>query len=226
MMDYKQNKLIREVDGVLDKIQSLKDEAHEKKVIKQTLIGKLDEYVKDLELANEEVMLLDKVSLFLKSMVDLRTQSAYTQIEDTMNWCLSNVPLKQRYRMKIVESENKRIGRGVSFVLVDLDTGKERSVKTQTGTALAQIVSFLLLVVVISVSGSSRILVTDEMFSGLEDEESIKNFSDILSALAMNENFQIMIVEQNKDIAYNENIKRINLDILSYEEGLVQTNKD
>ena len=225
-MDYKQNKLIREVDGVLDKIQSLKDEAHEKKVIKQTLIGKLDEYVKDLELANEEVMLLDKVSLFLKSMVDLRTQSAYTQIEDTMNWCLSNVPLKQRYRMKIVESENKRIGRGVSFVLVDLDTGKERSVKTQTGTALAQIVSFLLLVVVISVSGSSRILVTDEMFSGLEDEESIKNFSDILSALAMNENFQIMIVEQNKDIAYNENIKRINLDILSYEEGLVQTNKD
>lgn len=225
-MNYSQNRLVKEVDGVINKIQSLKDEAYEKRVIKQTLIGKLDEYINDLELANDEIMLLDKVSLFLKSMVDLRTQSAYTQIEETMNWCLSNVPLKQRYRMKIVESENKRIGRGVSFVLVDLDTGKERSVKTQTGTALAQIVSFLLLVVVISVSGSSRILVTDEMFSGLEDEESIKNFSDILSALAINENFQIMIVEQNKDIAYNENIKRINLDILSYEEGLVQTNKE
>lgn len=225
-MDYSQNKLVKEVDEVINKIKSLKDEAYEKRVIKQTLIGKLDEYINDLELANDEIMLLDKVSLFLKSMVDLRTQSAYTQIEETMNWCLSNVPLKQRYRMKIVESDNKRIGRGVSFVLVDLDTGKERSVKTQTGTALAQIVSFLLLVVVISVSGSSRILVTDEMFSGLEDEESIKNFSDILSALAINENFQIMIVEQNKDIAYNENIKRINLDILSYEEGLVQTNKE
>lgn len=201
------------MDNVSNKISGMKEDLREKEIGKQTLENEKTRYETDIKLKSSEIEVLEKTSEFLKNMVDMRTAEAYDRIEETMNWCLSRVPLKQNYAIQINEFEDNRYGRGVALDLIDLDTKKIRTVKNQTGTAISQIVSFLLSAVIIAISDSSRIMVLDELFSGLDDRESIRNFSDILQALAENEGFQFHIVEQNRDIASNENINVIKLDL-------------
>lgn len=212
-------KVEQRYNNIIQKIVEIEDDYKEKKIRLQALEEERERYESDIKLNEEEVELLEKSRNFLQKLVDDRTHVAYSKIEEVMNWCLSRVPLKQRYKLKIEEHGNAN-GRGVTLKLIDIDTNQERSLKTQTGTAIAQIVSFLLLVVVISISGKSRVMVLDEVFSGLDDDESIRNFSDILQALTENEGFQFHIVEQNRDIASNEDINVIPLDLEAFEEGL------
>lgn len=201
------------MSGIDKSIQIMKEEYSDKEISKRVLEGESIRYETQIRQIMEDIEVLEKTSEFLKGMVDTRTAEAYDRIEETMNWCLSKVPLKQNYEISINEFEDKRYGRGVALDLIDKDTKKVRTVKNQTGTAISQIVSFLLSVVIIAISDSSRIMVMDELFSGLDDKESIRNFSDILVALTENEGFQFHVVEQNRDIASNEEVNVIPLDL-------------
>lgn len=212
--------LTEKVETMFDRIEHENTALRNLKVKLKTLEEQEQTYIDDIEAHEHEVILLEKTSALLKQLVDERTASAYETIEDTMNWCLARVPLKQRYRIRIDEHSTKA-GRGIVLTLIDQDTNKERTLKTQTGTAIAQIVSFLLLVVIVSISGKSKIMVLDEHFSGLDDKESIRHFSEILYALSENDGFQFFIVEQNREIASHEGIQTIPLDILDYNNGLV-----
>lgn len=212
--------LTEKVETMFDRIENENTALRELKVKLKTLEEQEQTYVHDIEAHEHEVILLEKTSALLKQLVDERTASAYETIEETMNWCLARVPLKQRYRIRIDEHSTKA-GRGIVLTLIDQDTNKERTLKTQTGTAIAQIVSFLLLVVIVSISGKSKVMVLDEHFSGLDDKESIRHFSEILYALSENDGFQFFIVEQNREIATHEGIQTIPLDILDYNNGLV-----
>lgn len=194
-------------------IKGMKEEFSDKEISKRVLEGEASRYETQIRQIMDDIEVLEKTSEFLKGMVDTRTAEAYDRIEETMNWCLSKVPLKQNYEISINEFEDKRYGRGVALDLIDKDTKKVRTVKNQTGTAISQIVSFLLSVVIIAISDSSRIMVMDELFSGLDDKESIRNFSDILVALTENEGFQFHVVEQNRDIASNAEVNVIPLDL-------------
>lgn len=212
--------LTDKVETMFDRITQENTSLSNLKVKLKTLEEQEQTYVHDIEAHEHEVILLEKTSALLKQLVDERTASAYETIEETMNWCLARVPLKQRYRIRIDEHSTKA-GRGIVLTLIDQDTDKERALKTQTGTAIAQIVSFLLLVVIVSISGKSKVMVLDEHFSGLDDKESIRHFSEILYALSENDGFQFFIVEQNREIATHEGIQTIPLDILDYNNGLV-----
>lgn len=211
--------LVERYELLQDKLGDKKELLKEKEISKRTLEQEFERFARNIEDKEEQIQVKMMASSVIKRLVDDRTEVAYTKIEEVLNWALSQVPLKQRYQIRINDFEDKRFGRGVTFDLVDIDTKRVRSIKNQTGTAISQIVSFLLSVVIIAMSGSSRVMVLDERFSGLDDEESIKNFSDILQALSENEGFQFHIVEQNRDIASNEDINVIALD-------LVENNKD
>lgn len=212
--------LTEQVETMFKRIENENTGLRDLKVKLKTLEEQEQTYVDDIEAHENEVILLEKTSALLKQLIDERTASAYETIEETMNWCLARVPLKQRYRIRIDEHSTKA-GRGIVLTLIDQDTNKERTLKTQTGTAIAQIVSFLLLVVIVSISGKSKVMVLDEHFSGLDDKESIRHFSEILYALSENDGFQFFIVEQNREIASHEGIQTIPLDILDYNNGLV-----
>lgn len=214
--------LVERFELLQDKLGDKKELLKEKEISKRTLEQEFERFARNIEDKEEQIEVKMMASSVIKRLVDDRTEVAYTKIEEVLNWALSQVPLKQRYQIRINDFEDKRFGRGVTFDLVDIDTKRVRSIKNQTGTAISQIVSFLLSVVIIAMSGSSRVMVLDERFSGLDDEESIKNFSDILQALSENEGFQFHIVEQNRDIASNEDINVIALDLVenSKDRGL------
>ena len=214
--------LLERYELLQEKLGDKKEVLKEKEISKRTLEQEFERFARNIEDKEEQIQVKMMASSVIKRLVDDRTEVAYTKIEEVLNWALSQVPLKQRYQIRINDFEDKRFGRGVTFDLVDIDTKRVRSIKNQTGTAISQIVSFLLSVVIIAISGSSRVMVLDERFSGLDDEESIKNFSDILQALSENEGFQFHIVEQNRDIASNEDINVIALDLVenSKDRGL------
>lgn len=157
-----------------------------------------------------------------KNIADTRSSDAKKYLEDTLNWALSQIPLKQRYKAELNESETSRNMKEIYITLVDLDTGRRRNIKHQTGTAIAQIVSFLMNVIVIKLSGATRIIVLDEVFSGLQDRDTIKMFGSILSSLAEKEGFQFFFVEHKSTLRDVEGISPIYLDIQKYEDGVIQ----
>lgn len=185
-----------------------------------------EEMVERLELTKEEKILalenLEKALLVFQKVSDERNKTAKDAMEHVVNWALSKVFSSevQSYEFKIEERADSRSGRVMELYLNDLNTGHVRSLSDQSGTALAQIVSFLMILTVIKFSNSSKILVLDEVFSGLEDTEMIMMFSDILTSLARNDGFQIFIVEQNSLISSNEDFHVVNVALESVEDGL------
>lgn len=206
---------------IKEEIQNLKTEqiiqdrirgTHLKNIEKYELIGKDKEMA--LELLEKSLKIFQKVS-------DERNKNAKDALETVINWALSKAFTEQSYEVKIKEYADGRSGKIMEVYLVDMDTGNSRSLKFQTGTALSQIVSFLMMLTVIKFADASKLLILDEVFSGLEDREAITMFSDILTSLAKNDGFQIILVEQNNLISDNPEFKRINVELNNYEDGLV-----
>lgn len=181
-------------------------------------IEKLDLTIEERE---QQMELLDKALRVFQKVSDERNAQAKDAIETVINWALSKVFTSQNYKVKIEEDDDARSGKIMEVYLVDIDTGMSRSLNDQTGTALSQILSFLMLLTLIKFAGSSKVLVIDELFSGLEDREMILMFSDILVSLAKNEEFQTFIVEQNSLISANEDFCVVNLALENYEDGLI-----
>lgn len=184
------------------------------------------EMVDRLELTKEEKTLafenMEKALKVFQKVSDERNKTAKDAMETVINWALSKVLNSnvQSYEFKIDERADARSGRVMELYLNDLNTGHSRSLSDQSGTALAQIVSFLMILTVIKFSNSSKILILDEVFSGLEDTEMVMMFSDILTSLARNDGFQIFIVEQNSLISSNEDFHIVNVALDSVDDGL------
>lgn len=193
-------------------IQDRIRETHEKNIVKFSLT---------LEEREEQLVLLDKALKVFQKVSDERNKSAKDALETVINWALSKVFTTQAYTVRIEESADGRSGKIMEVYLVHSETGRSRSLKNQTGTALSQIVSFLMMLTVIKFADSSKVLLLDEVFSGLEDREAVLMFSDILTSLARNDGFQGIMVEQNKLISDNEDFIRVNVALEDYGEGLV-----
>lgn len=168
-----------------------------------------------------EIEVLEKSLKLFKEISDERNKSAKEAMETVVNWSLSKIFTNQSYDVKIKEDSDARSGKVMEIYLIDNHSGKSRSLKHQLGTAMVQIISFLMMLTVIKFAGSSKVLILDEIFSGLEDKEAITMFSEILVSLAKNEGFQIFIVEQNSLISENDDFVRINVALENQDDGLI-----
>jgi len=187
----------------------------------ETMQRTVNRYEQDIKDKLGERMLCEKSSALFKQIADDRNQTAKQQIEDVLNYALNSIPLEQNYFARIEEVSSKRSGKEMTVVLTDRDTGYERSLRNQTGTWIAQVVSFILNMIIIKFSGSSKIMILDEKFTGMEDHGMIHMFGDILVSLARNENFQIYMVEHRKELDKIEGLNSITLGIEDYENGTV-----
>lgn len=167
-----------------------------------------------------EIEVLEKALKLFQDISDERNKSAKEAMEKVINWALSKIFTTQSYDVKIQEDSDARSGKIMEIYLIDNHTGNVRSLKYQLGTAMVQIISFLMMLTVIKFAGSSKVLILDEVFSGLEDKEAVLMFSEILTSLAKNEGFQIIIVEQNSLISENEDFVRVNVALENPDDGL------
>jgi|SRR5699024_2174009 len=207
------------VESILERCEDYRDNLRLLKRQVDTMEDTVNGYDEDIESLMKENLMCEKTSELFKKITDVRNKEAKEQIEDVLNYALSNIPLEQKYRATLEETESKRSGKELKIVLTDIETGFQRNLKDQTGTWVVQVISFILTMIVIKFSGSSRVMVLDEVFTGMEDHEMIKIFGDILVSLAENEDFQIFMVEHRKELDTIEGVQNIHLQIEEYEEG-------
>lgn len=218
MLEMKVNEILTKCDKYKENVGLLKRQ-------EETLEEIVQEYEEAIEDKLEERMLCEKASALYKQISDDRNKVAKRQIEDVLNYALNKIPLDQKYRAEIEEIASKRSGKEMVITLIDQETGYRRTLRNQTGTWVAQLVSFILNMIIIKFSGSSRIMVLDEVFSGMEDVEMVKVFGEIITSLAENEDFQILMVEHRKELDNIAGIHNIELEIPSYEQGTTVVNR-
>lgn len=214
--------------GIEDRIHALRKST---KALEVSLIqaqAKRDSMQEQLDRAKSELekLRLDEeqhlyaIEVFKKITTE-KSDDAKNTLEGVLNWALSNIKFEQEYEARIIESTRGVTGKELSIELTDKNTGHKRSVRDQSGTALAQIISFLMLVITIKFSGKTRIVVLDEVFSGLEDPETLGMFFSIMVALSKNEDFQFILVEHAQQIATIPGVDVIELELTDYEKGTV-----
>lgn len=209
------------ITGIFDKLEDLRVTIKGKERLEQSVQADLDRYV-ERKNKLDELQRIDSESIeVFKSVIDGRNKSAKDKLESMLNFALSYIPLENNYTIKLEEFDTKRSGREFSIKLFDKNANKLRGVRTQSGTAITQLVSFLVRVVVISFSGARRVLLIDENLSGFQDKETIRMFGEILVALAENENFQILMVEHKSEFNEVPGMYNYRLAREGYDKGVI-----
>lgn len=156
----------------------------------------------------------------LKTITNDIDEDVKKRLEQTLNFSLDTIPLKQNFEAKVQILPSGRSGKTFEILLRDKDSGKERYLNDQVGTAVPQMLSFLIRMIFLNYRQSAKIMIEDEMFTGLHDKETIHMFGEILEALAKNERYQIIIVEHKSELINVENVHQIYVDLTDYDEGL------
>lgn len=172
----------------------------------------LDDYEEQLKRITQLSVDNQKAIDLLKKISDDRTNSALEVLQNTVNWALENIKLAQKFEI-VLDVRERGDSKVLNIVLNDLEKNKQRTLKHQSGTAVRQIISFLLQMSIISISGASKIVILDEVLSGLQDKETIRMFGEIIVALAVNDGFQFIFVEHKSELHEVEGITQLHLEL-------------
>ena len=197
---------------VLDGADELKGVHKANEIRLKSSEDSLKEYEEKIQQLIVEELNHQKAIDLLKKIADDRTNSAVEILQNTVNWALENIQLEQRFEI-ILEVKDRTDGKVMSINLVDLDLNKTRTLKHQSGTAVRQIVSFLLQMTIISLSGARKVVILDEVLSGLQDKETIAMFGQIIVALAENDGFQFFMVEHKSELLNVAGITQVHLQL-------------
>ena len=137
----------------------------------KTLVEQNKQNKEALDIASNAITILRQVS-------DEAVSQAYGFLETSLNSALARMFSKTTRKIEIKEYIRNNQYPQLELVL-HVGNGKTRSLKTDSGHGLAQIVSLLSILSLIVITGSRRILVMDEIISGLSVHNR-KIVSDIL----------------------------------------------
>lgn len=138
---------------------------------------------KDYEICKDAIEVLRQVS-------DQSVVQSYKFISDSVNAALSRIFKQER---KIELRESMRGNHPQLDIILHVENNKERSLKLNTGRGLTQIVSFLSILSIIVITKSRRLVVIDEILSGLSGESReimdfvMWNFTEIGFQFIINE---------------------------------------
>lgn len=161
--------------SVVNKIEIENAAAEKSRQSLENTINKLAEENKNnkeaLDIASNAISILRQVS-------DEAVSQAYGFLETSLNSALERMFENTTRKIEIKESIRNNQYPQLELIL-HVGNGKVRSLKTDSGHGLAQIVSLLSILSLIVITGSRRILVMDEVISGLSVHNR-KIVSDIL----------------------------------------------
>ena len=151
--------MINEIERLEDENKAAKKSIEHLESTINTLVeeNKLDK--KSLEIATSAIDILRNVS-------DEAVSKAYKFMEENLNPALARMFPNTKRRIHIKEYTRGNQYPQLEFEL-HVGNGVTRSLKSDSGHGLAQIVSLLSILYLIVITGSRRILVMDEVMSGL-----------------------------------------------------------
>lgn len=141
---------------------------------------------------NEQYAVMLEAQQLIASVSDTNTTVVLDYITGIINKALGEIfPYDER---RIYLEKKMHNGQHAHIVVrLTVGNGKVRDMQLQTGTGLRQIISFLFILSLIEVRKGRRLLLMDELFSGLHSEAK-RIVMDIIEIFAQ-EGFQFVFIE-------------------------------
>lgn len=156
------------------------------------LKAQIDSYIENLSKLNNQYAVFLEAQQLLAVVSDNNTTAVLDYIVGVINKALNEL---FPYDARRVYLEKKMFNGQHAHIIVTLvnSKGKKRDLSLQSGTGLRQVVSFLFIISLIEIRKGRRILLMDELLSGLH-QDAKRIVLDIIKIFA-EEGFQFVIVE-------------------------------
>lgn len=160
------------------------------------LQNKIDTLAKQLQTYNTQYIVMLEAQQLLATVSDNNTTAVLDYITGIINKALTELfPHDVR---RIYLEKSLYAGQHANIkVKLENSKGRERDLTLQSGTGLRQVISFLFVISLIEIRKSRRILLMDELLSGLHPEAK-RIITDIMQIFA-EEGFQFIMVEYGVD---------------------------
>ncbi len=158
----------------------------------QTIKDKIEKLTTDYERAAKTYFDMVEALQLLATVSDETTRQILDYITGIINKTLAELFPHDQRRIKLERSIYAGQHAHINITLTGSD-GKPRDLQLQSGTGLRQVISFLFTLSLIEVRKGRRILIADELLSGLH-KEAKRIVMDIIRIFA-EEGFQFIFVE-------------------------------
>ena len=162
-MDNNVKELAKQFIDVVDQIEIQNKAAIE---TRNSIMNSITQLMEDNKENKEALAIAQNAIVILRQVSDDTVKEAYAFLEENLNTALAKMFRNSTRKIKIEES----ILRGQYPQLelrLEVENAKFRSLKSDSGHGIAQIVSLLCVLCLIVITGSRRILVMDEVISGV-----------------------------------------------------------
>lgn len=145
----------------------------------ESLNKEIDRYSKALDTSKDSLDVVMNAIAILRNIQDASVKASYKEIENRVNDVLSRVFTKSIRRIELVETTLR--GKYPQLELrLKVEGGKDRSLKNASGHGIMQIISLICNLSLIVITGGRRLLILDEVLSGLS-VEARSIISDVLN---------------------------------------------
>ena len=160
------------------------------------LQGKVDSLAIELGKENRQYAVMLEAQALLSTVSDNNTTVVLDYITGIINKALLELFPYDTRRIYLEKSLHGGQHAHIKIKLVN-SQGKERDLVLQSGTGLRQVISFLFVVSLIEIRKGRRLLIMDELLSGLHPEA--KNIIMDIVQIFADEGFQFAMVEYGVD---------------------------
>ena len=133
---------------------------------KESLAKQIDEIIKQNNLNREALDIATHAIEILRGVSDEAVQKSYEFLEKSINESLNRMFRDSVRQIKLVEFTKNGQYPQLEIQLIT-DNGQVRSLKSDSGHGIAQIVSLMCIINLTVITGGRRFIVTDEVLSGL-----------------------------------------------------------
>lgn len=202
------------VDELLQSSRDFIVEQETKTKAKESIGQQLEDIAKELEEKGKTLEDMVRAATILGNVADENTQFILTKITGVINSALAEMFKEDKRSISIKQTMYRNV---YPHFVVELETeeGVKRTFK-QSGTGLAQVISFLFTVCLIDARKGRKIIVMDELLNGLHPDAKVivKNLIKVLSG-----KFQFVIVEYGVDIGKQYEVVKTNAvaDVIPYQ---------
>lgn len=184
--------------------------------LRRDLSNSIEKLSSDIQVQEEYIEKFKMAKKAIQKITDERNKGAKSSIKELVNKGLISILQKHSYNLEIHDDDRGDNQKITDIQLISVETGKPRKV----GTAVKQVTSLIFIISLLEIAQSSKFIILDEYLSGASGETADK-LSNVLAAIAENNNFQFFVVNHVLDISNNPDVERIYLENMGEEIGLV-----
>lgn len=176
----------------LDRVDTFENKQNALKATKEQLEESIKDTTEDTVTAVKDLEVATNALTILRNISDDAVNQSYQFIEDSINSALERIFERTHRRIRLKETTRGGIHPQLEIELI-VENNVVRSLKEDSGHGIMQIISLLCILTLIVITGGRRILLLDEILSGIS-ATSRQIIDDILWSFA-DIGFQFIVSE-------------------------------